>query len=297
CPNVLLQTGQVKQQRDKTAMDEMENSVTRHYSVGDLQKNILDGLKVTGIDLEQLTIDDLSTVDEFHIGGRKATEYMISKMPSLDNGHLLDVGSGIGGAARTMAVETGCKVTGIDLTPEYVEVARTLTDLTRLDDLVRFEIASALSMPFADGALDGGYMIHVGMNIADKAALFREIYRVLRPGSHFGVYDVMCLNDGDLSYPVPWANDDSTSSLASPAEYRQLMADAGFVVMAENNRHDFALSFFQDTIAKTKVAGGPPTLGLHVLIGATTAAKMKNMIENISAGYITPMEIIAQKQE
>ncbi|HEC01014.1 MAG TPA: class I SAM-dependent methyltransferase [Sphingomonadales bacterium] len=274
-----------------------EKVVSEHYTHGDLLSDIETALIRQGKTIADVTLEDLAPVDEFHIGGRRATEHFLDQLNFVAQSNILDVGCGLGGPARFAADRYNIYVTGIDLTPEFIETGQVLCLWVGMEEQVTLHQGGALSMPFADGALDGGYMIHVGMNIADKAALFREIYRVLRPGSHFGVYDVMLLNDGDLSYPVPWANDDSTSSLASPAEYRQLMVDAGFVVMTENNRHDFALSFFQDTIAKTKAAGGPPTLGLHVLIGATTAAKMKNMIENISAGYITPMEIIAQKQE
>ncbi|VAV95434.1 probable sterol methyltransferase [hydrothermal vent metagenome] len=274
-----------------------ENIVSAHYTHGDLLSGIETALITQGKNSEDVTIDDLAPVDEFHIGGRLATEHFLDQLNFTAQSNILDVGCGLGGPARFAANRYNVHVTGIDLTPEFIETGQVLCQWVGLDKQVTLHQGSALSMPFADGSLDGGYMLHVGMNIADKAGLFREIYRVLRPGVRFGVYDVMRLNDGNLCYPVPWANDDSTSSLASPAEYRQLMADAGFVVMTENNRHDFALSYFQDTIAKAKAAGGPPTLGIHVLIGATTAAKMKNMIKNISAGYIAPMEIIAQKQE
>lgn len=274
-----------------------ENIVSAHYTHGDLLSGIEKALIAQGKNSEDVTIDDLAPVDEFHIGGRLATEHFLDQLNFTAQSNILDVGCGLGGPARFAANRYNVHVTGIDLTPEFIETGQVLCQWVDMDKQVTLHQGSALSMPFADGSLAGGYMLHVGMNIADKAALFRDIYRVLRPGARFGVYDVMRLNDGDLYYPVPWANDDSTSSLASPTEYRQLMADAGFVVMTENNRHDFALSYFQDTIAKTKAAGGPPTLGIHVLIGATTAAKMKNMIENISAGYIAPVEIVAQKQE
>ena len=135
-------------------MGKIENTVRDHYSVGDLEKNILHGLAATGKDLERLTTEDLSIFDEFHIGGREATEFAISKLSLTGDEHILDVGSGIGGAARTIAVHTRCKVSGIDLTPEYVSAAEMLTTMTGLEDKVGFQVASALSMPFDDATFD-----------------------------------------------------------------------------------------------------------------------------------------------
>jgi len=63
----------------------------------------------------------------------------------------------------------------------------------------------ALALPFPDNAFDVATLIHVGMNIEDKAKLCSEVHRVLRPGSLFGIYDVMKTGDGELTYPVPWA--------------------------------------------------------------------------------------------
>ena len=51
-------------------------------------------------------------------------------------------------------------------------------------------------MPFDDSAFDRAMMLHVGMNIADKAALMREAARVLEPGGLFCVYDMMRVRQG-----------------------------------------------------------------------------------------------------
>ena len=150
-------------------------------------------------------------------------------------------------------------------------------------------------MPFGDESFDGALMLHVGMNIEDKEKLFIEIYRVLRPGTCFGVYDVMQIKDGDLSYPVPWATAATTSRLASPDEYRRTLSEAGFIVTKENNRREFALEFFNQLKAKLAANVNPPPLGLHVLMQDSTAEKVKNMVENIATNFIAPIEMIAQK--
>ena len=138
-------------------------------------------------------------------------------------------------------------------------------------------------------------MLHVGMNIEDKATLATEVARVLRPGGAYGIYDVMRTGPGVLTFPLPWAVTADLSAVAEPAQYKTALERAGFAITAERNRRDFALSFFAALRAKTAAAGGPPPLGLHLLMGKTTPEKVQNMIENISAGRIAPVELIARK--
>ncbi len=138
-------------------------------------------------------------------------------------------------------------------------------------------------------------MLHVGMNIDDKARLFTEIYRVLRSDASLGIYDVMQINDGVLAYPVPWATEVSTSRLAAPDHYVQALNHAGFKVSKVSVRGDFALDFFKQMREKIEANEGPLPLGLHTLMQESTAVKVNNMIENIAAGLLAPVEIIAQK--
>ena len=105
----------------------------------------------------------------------------------------------------------------------------------------------------------------------------------------------MRTGEGDLTYPVPWAEAPATSSLAAPDDYTTALESAGFTVTAERSRRDFALDFFAELTAKAAAAEGPPPLGLHILMGETRAEKVRNMIDNIAAGRIAPVEIIARK--
>jgi ubiquinone/menaquinone biosynthesis C-methylase UbiE len=165
----------------------------------------------------------------------------------------------------------------------------------RLDQHISLHQGSALALPFPDRSFNAAYMLHVGMNIEDKEKLAAEVGRVLHPGSFFGIYDVMRTGPGELAYPVPWATTATLSAVAEPERYKKALEGAGFAVTAERNRRDFALQFFADLRAKTAAAGGPPPLGLHVLMGKSTPEKVRNMIENISGGRIAPVELIARK--
>jgi len=66
-------------------------------------------------------------------------------------------------------------------------------------------------------------------------------------------------------------------------------------VSAERDRRQFALDFFAELTARAASPSGPPPLGLHILMGATGPQKVKNMVENIAAGRIAPIEMVARK--
>ena len=271
------------------------DAISRHYGRGGLLEEIRAGLALAGKGPGNVTEDDLAPAGEFHIGGRQASKDFLDQLGFASPMHILDVGCGVGGAARFAALRYGVRVTGLDLTEEYVATGNTLCDWVGLAQRVRLHEGNALAMPFDDADFDGAYMLHAGMNIADKDKLATEAARVLRPGAAFGIYDIMRTAPGDLSYPVPWATTSDLSSVAEPQRYREALEAAGFRVTAERNRRDFALKFFEDLRTKTAAAGGPPPLGLHLLMGANTPEKVANMIVNVSKGLVAPVEMIAHK--
>jgi ubiquinone/menaquinone biosynthesis C-methylase UbiE len=169
----------------------VENKVSRYYSRRRVAETILAQVRQVAKDPDRLTTDDLAPFDDMHIGGRKATGHLLSRLGLSAGMSVLDIGSGIGGPARYAAENFKVKVTGIDLTPEYREAAEILSAAVGLYGRLVFISGSALSMSFRDGAFDAAYTIHVGMNIQDKAGLYREVGRVLKPGAVFGIYDVM----------------------------------------------------------------------------------------------------------
>ena len=166
-----------------------------------------------------------------------------------------------------------------------------------LGDRVSYRQASALALPFEDNTFDGAFMQHVGMNIADKTKLFGEIHRVLKPDGIFALYDVMSGNDGVFSFPVPWASDEGTNFIETPATYRALLSAKGFEVTGERNRRDFAMATFRALQAKGERAGAPSKFGLQIVMGANTPQKVANMFGMIERGTIVPVEMICRRVE
>lgn len=274
-----------------------EDHVIAHYRHGALEEALLAGLAAAGKDLDRLTPEDLAAADEFHVGGRAATRDFAAALAPEPGTHLLDIGSGIGGPSRFFAEHYRCRIDGVDLSAEYVATASALARRVGLADRVAYRHASALDLPFPDATFDAAYMQHVGMNIADKSRLFKEVHRVIKPGGLFAIYDVMRIGDGPFSYPVPWSSGEESNFIATPAEYRALLTADGFEIVQERNRLDFALAFFEEMQAKMAASGGPPPFGQHILMGANAREKVGNIRNLVRSGIIAPVEFIARRVE
>ena len=274
----------------------VERAVAKHYAHGALIEAIEVALRATGIGREVVTVADLAPVDEFHVGGRAATAELAAQLALVPTDRVLEIGCGLGGAARLMANEYGCRVTGIDLTAEYVEAAAALSGWVGLADRTAFHCASALAMPFGDASFDAATTLSAAMNIAAKDDLFAEIGRVLAPGGRLGVFDLMRTSDDELTYPVPWARTADTSFLATAEQYRAALAAAGLELRAERNMRDWAIEYFRGLRAMAS-GDGPPPLGIQILMGETAGQKVKNMVGGIYAGIIAPVQMIARKPD
>jgi ubiquinone/menaquinone biosynthesis C-methylase UbiE len=259
-------------------------NVSDHYTHGDLEAALLGALVAAGKDPDRLTIEDLSPLDEFHVGGRQATAELASQMQLQPGLSVLDVGCGIGGPARFIAQQYGCRVTGIDLTEEFVRVARGLTARTGLGTQAHFCRASATALPFPAASFGRAYMIHVGMNIEDKAALFANVRCVLKPGGLFAIYDIVRDGPNNPKFPVPWAGTPEISFLQPLSAYRELVVAACFTIVAERDRRSFANAFFEQA----------RRAGLRPVMGRDWGEKIANVAGAIADGIIRPVEIIVR---
>ncbi|MFF3584672.1 SAM-dependent methyltransferase [Streptomyces mirabilis] len=279
------------------------SAATRHYRQGDLHRKIDEALDRLHPGHTTLTTDDLHGVDEFHIGGHAATRELAEHLELNAGLRVLDVGSGLGGPARHLAQHAGADVTGVDLTEEYVDVARRLTDRVGLTDRVRFQQGDVTALPFPQASFDRAWMLHVGMNIEDKARLFNEISRVLTDNGLFIVYDVMLLGDPTLvSYPLPWASEPEHSFLARPQEYRSLLRKAGFDIVAEHDHRSQAVQSLRDasdahrrnSTPHNPAGGDTPPAPNSVAMGTDASTKVAKVLQNIEEGLLAPTEMICR---
>jgi len=206
---------------------------------------------------------------------------------------VVDIGSGLGGPARYLARQYRCHVTGIDLTEEFVMVARALTRRLGMDDQVDFQQGNGLAIPFAAGSFDAATLFHVGINIENKSGLFREVRRVLKAGGVFGIYDQMRVGEGDLAFPVPWASRPSENFADTPEAYKRNLTEVGFTTFWERSCAEEAVASFNRQTSEGGSSGLPP-LGVHVTIGKDADRKMAAHRRNVTAGLVAPYELVAR---
>ncbi len=275
----------------------LHEQVAAHYGQHDLADRIEEGFRGAGRDPATLTTDDLAVVDEFHSGGRPATELLFDLLDLSAGATLLDVGCGVGGPARYAAQHRGLTVTGIDLTPSYVEAARRLTGWVGLDDRASFQTVTDGPLPFDDDSFDAASLLHVGMNVPDKAALFTELARLLRPGGRLAVYDLLAVVGAEAApaFPLPWASESDTSFLETAQAYRRALEVAGLEVVVVEDRTAAVKEFMAAVAARTAEQTGPPPVGLHLLMGPTAGMKLGNMVAALQADALAPTMFIAER--
>jgi len=259
--------------------------VSDHYTrVPDLAGAILAALGDA-----DLGIDDLAPVDEFHLGGAVATAALAADLGLGADDHLLDIGCGIGGPARRFASLAGCRVTGVDLTPSFVDAAGALSAAVGLADRTRFVVGDATALT-VDRTVTAAVLIHVGMNVPDKRALFAAVGGLLAPGSRFAIYDIMRVGDGEFDLPQPFASEASQAHVETPAAYIAALEAGGFVVSEPVDRTQMAL---QATAAASEQ--GPTPVSLATVMGPDVSTMLANLGAALRSGILAPMQIIATR--
>ncbi|HEX4863481.1 MAG TPA: class I SAM-dependent methyltransferase [Acidimicrobiales bacterium] len=260
------------------------------YSTGLSRHNIEQALIAAGKDLNHLQPADLAVLEDFHTLGRIATSQLADLAEITTNDRVLDAGSGIGGTARFLADQFGCRVTAIDLTEEYCETARWLNRLVGMDDRITVRQGDVTDLPFDDATFQVVISQHVQMNVADKARLYQQARRVLVAGGRLGIWDISSGAQGELDYPLPWADRPQLSHLVTADQLRAVIDAAGFSDLYWNDLTEAA-----GTLMETFLSDPPGPLGLHTFVD-NFAEKVSNLARGLSDGRLRVIQAVARAE-
>lgn len=260
-------------------MTGVRQAVEAHYGSERVAERILEAAAKDGVEVSPVTLAD---ADQFHSGGIEATRATAAFGELTPGTRVLDVGSGLGGPARVLASEFGCDVTGLDLTPEFVRSAAVLSEACGIGGTIRFQQGDATAMPFEDGSFDVAWTQHAVMNIRDRDALWREAYRVVKPGGRLVLHDVLRGEGPEPDFPLPWARDRSVSFLQRVKETQDSLAAAGFEQQAWRQAPSEMAGMFR-SIA---LGAANQSLSLKLILGPDFPERLSNFFAAFEDGRL-----------
>ncbi len=265
-----------------------------HYSAHGLSNRVEDALRAAGFGDGPINWQELASLDQFHVRGLAATKELAEVVGLKGGETVLDVGSGLGGPARYLAAAIGCRVTGIELSQSFVDVANMLSGRTGLSENTTFLQGDATELPFPADSFDNAFTQHVAMNIADKPGLYAGIFRILKSGGKLAIYDVVRGDTEPVIYPVPWASTEAISFLASRLEVEQALNAAGFAEVSTVDTTDLAVEWLKG-MQSTQASQGTISPSLALFIGPEADTILKNLAQNIREGRVRLLQVIARK--
>jgi 2-keto-4-pentenoate hydratase/2-oxohepta-3-ene-1,7-dioic acid hydratase in catechol pathway/SAM-dependent methyltransferase len=273
-----------------------DTRIAAHYSQPALSTSILAALREEGKDPDNLKPHDVMGLGELHVRGHEATRELAMQLGLNHEKRVLDIGCGVGSPSRFMALQYGCRVTGVDITEAFVEAAGMLADRVRLGDHLAYRKADALDLPFGDASFDVVVTQHVQMNIEDKARFYAEIFRVLKPGGRLGLYDLVAGEGGEPFYPVPWAVDATISFLVKAHALRAEIEGAGFAITAWQDTTAAAMIWFEEQRRREAEPGHEASLlGPELFLGSDWYEILANLYRSLAGDCIAVIEAVCGK--
>jgi sterol 24-C-methyltransferase len=127
--------------------------------------------------------------------------YLAHKMGINENMKVLDVGCGVGGPGREITRFTDCEIVGLNNNDYQIERANHYAQKYKLDHKLSYVKGDFMQMDFEPESFDAVYAIEATVHAPVLEGVYSEIYKVLKPGGVFGVYEWVMTDNYDESNP------------------------------------------------------------------------------------------------
>jgi cyclopropane fatty-acyl-phospholipid synthase-like methyltransferase len=189
-----------------------------------------------------LDVEALESLDQLHYHGRSAVLDAIDWLELGPEARVLDIGSGLGGPARVIASEVGCRVTAVELQDDLHRLAESLTRRCGLADRIEHRRADVLTASLPASDYDAVVSWLTFLHIPERETLLSRCLRRLRPGGKILVEDFFARRALSDEARELLANEVYCQRLDSLDDYRGLIEEAGF---ADVECHDMTNSWTQ----------------------------------------------------
>ena len=186
--------------------------------------------------------------------GKEATEQLARLAAPRSASRVLDVGSGLGGAAVWLAENVGCRVTGLDLVASNVQAATDTAESLGLTHLVQFRHGDATAMPFEADSFSIVWGQDAWCHVPDRDALFAECARVLEPGGTIAFSDWLLTGEADESYRQGVLPSMACPSYETLSGYEALLERHGFTDITAEDISDQYASRYHTAMTRLEAA-------------------------------------------
>ncbi|MDC1375490.1 methyltransferase domain-containing protein [bacterium] len=272
-----------------------KEEVEAFWTRGDIHSRIHSAMTKANLIDKKLEIEELFPIDQYHARGIAATIDLGKRMPIKKHQCILDIGCGLGGPARYYAKEFECIITGIDITPSFVEIGNEFNKITSMSNKVELKVGDGEILDFKSEIFDGAYSQHVTMNVSDRKKFFSEAFRVLKKGSFFAFTEHGLGKEGNPIFPLPWANTEKMSFLLPPEKTISLLKEIGFSNIEIIETGDKYISGYKK-LTNPLPKKENPILGIHVIGGESMKERSINSMKSINENRTLPFEVVCTKE-
>ena len=238
---------------------------------------------------------DFAGLDQLHIGGLAATKQLLAWLPeSARKG--LDMGGGLGGCARMLALEYGCSMTVSDLDENYIAAGQLLNQQLQPQPDCQYVTANSLSLPFAEHCFDFVLSQHAMMPIADKQQVLAEASRVVKANCYLLLHEVYLAEHAqadDVAYPTPWANQRDHSHLQTWQDFVETCEQQGWQLVQAEDETQQSLAWITKARANAGKQSNP--LNARLALGPEAGRMSANVMANLQHGLIEVRRALLRK--